>query len=178
MYSWAPVVSVAGMYGWVDVAMTCTSGPAPHVPCPSRGCSKPRRGRWRLARWGARALGDPREGDIVTADSMVMALRSTFEPSAARGLRAAFELRIGDVEVHARIRDGRLEAGRGRAGDADLIIEAGPAIRAVMAGEISTNAAVANGAVHMTGSRDLFDRFVELFPVRPLAATATDGSAP
>src|SRR5438105_7395761 len=34
----------------------------------------------RLGLWGAQSLGQPRPGEILTADSMVMAMRSTFVP--------------------------------------------------------------------------------------------------
>ena len=40
-----------------------------------------------LGRWGAKSLGEIRPGEIVTPDSMVMALRSTFRADAARGQR-------------------------------------------------------------------------------------------
>src|ERR1700736_888902 len=33
-----------------------------------------------LGRWGAKSLGDPRCEEIITADSLVMAMRSTFRP--------------------------------------------------------------------------------------------------
>src|SRR5690242_14319266 len=37
----------------------------------------------RLGLWGAQSLGQARDGEILTPDSMVMALRSTFRPDAA-----------------------------------------------------------------------------------------------
>src|SRR5438270_58416 len=40
-----------------------------------------------FGRWGARSLGEPRANEIVTCDSLVMALRSTFQPAAARARR-------------------------------------------------------------------------------------------
>src|SRR3954469_23471648 len=68
-----------------------------------------------LARWGARELGDPRPGEIVTAESMVVALRSTFRPERAVGVSATWEVRGGPVVFHARV-DGRtLSAGPGPA---------------------------------------------------------------
>src|SRR4030081_1271121 len=47
----------------------------------------------RLGLWGARSLGDPRPEEIVTTDSLILALRATFLPEAARELRASYELR-------------------------------------------------------------------------------------
>jgi DNA-binding HxlR family transcriptional regulator len=66
----------------------------------------------RLGRWGAQSLGDPRPDEVVTADALVMALRTTFQPEAARDLEIGYELRLGDVVVHARVDHGALTAGQ------------------------------------------------------------------
>src|SRR5437588_11310339 len=42
----------------------------------------------RLGLWGAKSLREPLPEDIVTTDSLVLALRATFRPEAARALRA------------------------------------------------------------------------------------------
>ena len=57
-----------------------------------------------LGRWGARSLGDPRPGEIITVDSVIMAMRTTFRPDAAKDLRASYELRLGDVILNMQIR--------------------------------------------------------------------------
>jgi len=54
-----------------------------------------------LARWGATRLGDPRPGEVVTADSLVMALRTTFHPDAAADVTATWERHVGDTVLHA-----------------------------------------------------------------------------
>jgi len=119
----------------------------------------------RFGRWGAKSLGDPHPGEVVTPDSMAMALRSTFRPEAADGVRAGYELRLGDVVVNARIHDGTVEAAAEPLPGADCVIEAGPAFRAVMAGEITPDEAVESGAVRVTGERQLFDRFAKMFRI-------------
>jgi DNA-binding HxlR family transcriptional regulator len=121
----------------------------------------------RLGRWGARSLGEPRPEDVLTADSLVLALRATFRPEAARGLRASYELRAGDVVVHARVDDGALEAAEGPLAGADLVLETGPALKALMAGELGPAEAVESGAVRLVGDPELLARFVELFRVGP-----------
>src|ERR1700736_4548362 len=75
----------------------------------------------RLGLWGARSLGEPGPEDIVTTDSLVLALRAPFLPEAARELQATYELHLGDVVVHARVDRGTLEAGEGPLGEADLL---------------------------------------------------------
>jgi DNA-binding HxlR family transcriptional regulator len=127
-----------------------------------------------LGLWGARSLGEPAPEDIVTTDSLILALRATFLPEAARGIRASYELHLGDIVIHARIDQGTLETGEGPLAEADLLIETGPAIRALMAGELSPGEAVENGSVRLTGDADLLSRFVEVFriPPAPIALTA------
>jgi len=120
-----------------------------------------------LGRWGSSLLGDPRPGEIVTVDSMTMALRSTFTPGAADGEPMRLELRIGDVIVHAIAQGSRLDAGPGPLPGADLVIEAGPNIRALMSGELTPDEALRSGAVKLEGSPDLLDRFVATFRIPP-----------
>ncbi len=122
----------------------------------------------RLGRWGAQSLGDPRPDAIVTADSLIMALRATFRPEAARGLQVAYELRLGEVSLHARVDDGTLEAAAGGLPDADLVIDTGPALRALLAGALSPAEAIENGSVRLTGDPGLLSRFVEVFHIPPL----------
>jgi len=118
-----------------------------------------------FGRWGARSLGDPRLDEIVTPDSMVMALRSTFRAEAAQGVRASYELRLGDVTVSARVHDGTVEAAAEPLPGADLVIEAGPGIRALMAGEITPAAAIEDGVVRIDGKRRLFEQFAKMFRI-------------
>jgi DNA-binding HxlR family transcriptional regulator len=125
-----------------------------------------------FGRWGAKALGDPRPDETVTVDSMVMALRSTFRAAAATGRRIGFELRLGDVVIHARVGNGKIAAGAGALPGADLIIEAGPGIRALMAGEITPEQALEAGAVRITGDPKLLSRFAQMFRIEPMPAAS------
>jgi len=121
-----------------------------------------------LGRWGAKNLGDPRADETITVDSLITALRSTFHPEAARGLRAGYELRLGEIVLHARVDGGRVEVAEGSLPGADLAIEAGPGIRALMAGELSPARAIENGTVHVTGDPELLTRFAEIFRIEPM----------
>ncbi|MBC5815637.1 MAG: transcriptional regulator [Candidatus Eremiobacteraeota bacterium] len=118
-----------------------------------------------LGRWGAKTLGDPRPDEIVTHDSMIMAMRTTFQPQAARKLRATYELRMGDIVLHLRITNGKLDVQPGPLPDADLVIEAGPAIKLLMSRELTPKDAIANGSVQLTGDTSLLDRFVDIFQI-------------
>jgi DNA-binding HxlR family transcriptional regulator/putative sterol carrier protein len=125
----------------------------------------------RLGLWGAQSLGQPRPGEIMTADSMVMALRATFVPEAAHGLQVSFELRLGEIVLHARIGAGTVAVAEGPLANADLVIEAGPAVKDLMTGELSAAQAIDNGSVRLTGNPALLERFVELFHI-PARATS------
>ena len=96
----------------------------------------------RLGRWGAQSLGERRPDEIVTADSMIMALRTTFHPDAARGLRAGYELHFGDIVIHARLDDGSLVTGAGPLPVAEFVLDGAAPRRPLLAGEISPALAV------------------------------------
>lgn len=121
-----------------------------------------------MGRWGAKLLHDPLPGEVVTTDSIIMAMRTTFRPEAARGVRVSYELRMGEIVVNMRIDDGSLEVARGPAHKADLVIEAGPAIKMLMTGELSPADAVRNGSVSLIGKRKLLDTFAAIFRIDPM----------
>jgi DNA-binding HxlR family transcriptional regulator len=125
-----------------------------------------------LGRWGARSLGEPKLGDILNQDSLILALQATFRPEAARGLRVSYQLQFGDLVVHAHVDDGELDAAPGALGVPDLVIETEAAIRALMAGEISPREAVESGSVRIEGDIVLLERFVEVFHIPPGPAAA------
>lgn len=120
-----------------------------------------------LGRWGAPRLGDPREGEIVTAESFAMALRTTFRPDTAGDVAATtpvtYEVHLGDLVTHAIVTGDRVTAGTGPATKADLVIRSGPEIKQVMAGEITPTQALRAGTVTIEGSRRLWTRFARTF---------------
>jgi DNA-binding HxlR family transcriptional regulator len=128
----------------------------------------------KLSRWGASTLGGPRREDIVTTDSMLTALRATFRPETARRLQVSYELRLGEIVLHARIDRGALEVGEGPLADADLVIEAGPALKALMAAEMSPREAIETGSIRLktgnvsyTEDPGLLAWFAEIFHIPP-----------
>ncbi len=126
----------------------------------------------RLGTWGAARLGEPRPGEVLTSDAMVIALRAMFRPAGAAGLHAAFQIELcqfdlGPVVFHARVDDGELRAGAGPLAGADLIISGGPETRALFAGEVGAREAVEDGLVRLGGTADdpvaLLEAFTEAF---------------
>ena len=118
-----------------------------------------------LGRWGAQYLGEPRLGETITEDSIAMALRTTFRPEEAGKARLTYLLRLGAIEVHARIRDGAIFVGRGPVESPDLIIETGPALRMLLAREVTPVEAIRKRLVRVTGDPKLLERFVKMFRI-------------
>ncbi len=118
-----------------------------------------------LGRWGAQHLGEPRPDETVTEDSIAMALRTTFRPEAAGRAKVTYLLKLGPIEVHARVRDGEVTVGRGPVAKPDLVIETGPAMKLLMAGEISPADALKKKLVKITGDPKLLDRFARMFRI-------------
>lgn len=124
-----------------------------------------------LARWGSRtALTAAGE---LSVDALVIALKTTFDPQAAGGLRAGYELRLDGDRFRAEITGGRIELARGGADEPDAIIEttAGTFRSMVFRGRDLAEAQ-RSGDVTVEGDQDAAARFVRLFP-RPTAAPAT-----
>lgn len=127
----------------------------------------------KLCRWGMRTMGGLQRDEIVTADSLIMGLRVTFSPEAARGIRINFVVELGNVVVHACVSNGQVEIGKGHLPDADLIIEAGPPLQLLLSGEMSPKEALEAGGVRLrapdggSGSFGLLVWFVELFHIPP-----------
>ncbi len=118
-----------------------------------------------LGQWGAKRLGDPRDGEIVTEDSLAMAMRTTFRPNEAKNDTISYELHVGDIVFHANVDRGTVDVGRGPLENPDLVIEASPALRLLMAREVTTQEALKQGIVSIKGPRKLLDRFAATFQI-------------
>lgn len=117
-----------------------------------------------LGAWGFKAMGDPREEQIITPDSMTMALRTAFRPQVAASLPAtAYGARFGPAELFIRVDGPALDVRRGD-GPVDLSFAAGPGIRRLISGELPAERAIATGVVEvLRGPGDLLGRFAETF---------------
>lgn len=122
-----------------------------------------------LAAWGARA---PLEvASELSADSMVIALKTTFDARAAQDLEAEVALRLGDEAFRIRVMRGGLEVDRAAAARPDAVIDTDVAtLRSLVFMARPLAEALAAGAVRVEGDRALVERFVTLFP-RPEPAS-------
>ncbi|WP_375387130.1 winged helix-turn-helix transcriptional regulator [uncultured Amnibacterium sp.] len=117
-----------------------------------------------LGAWGFKALGDAREEQVITPDSMTMDLRTAFRPEVAAGLpTTAYAARLGAAELLIRVDGPALEVVRGD-GLVDLAFAAGPDIRRLISGELAADRAIATGVVEvLRGRGDLLGRFASTF---------------
>jgi DNA-binding HxlR family transcriptional regulator len=129
-----------------------------------------------LGRWGFQSMGDPAEGDVVTAASLTMALRAAFRPdSDPKSLD--FQIGMDEVELRARVTDGELNVvqiapplppvgGSLPGGQPQLKFSASPAIHHLMTGAVSPAEALKQGVVTIEkGSATLLERFAKLFRI-------------
>lgn len=116
--------------------------------------------------WGYKALGDQRDEQIITPDSMTIDLRAAFRPQVAEELPAtAYAARLGEAELFIRVDRQTLEVRRGD-GDADLAFAAGADIRRLISGELPPEQAISTGAVEvLRGRGELLARFARTFHV-------------
>jgi DNA-binding HxlR family transcriptional regulator len=118
-----------------------------------------------LGRWGSVAPFPPGEPGLGV-DSAILALRTLFDPSAANGLSATYELRLADQPFHARVADGRLEVARASAEKPDATIETDTGtLSALLWHGRRLPEALRSGDVEIEGSRPAVERFLRLFPL-------------
>ena len=126
----------------------------------------------RLGRWGARSPSRPCEATLGV-DSLVLSFRTMFDPRAADGLKARYELRLGEDRFHAVVDDGRLEIARGGADRPDATIETDSGTLAALVYEgRQLDEALRSGDIKMEGDESAVERFLTLFPLPELAPPA------
>ena len=118
-----------------------------------------------LGFWGSVAPF-PSEDATIGADATAIALKTLFDPVAADGVSARYELRFGDERFRLRVADGQLELARGEAEEPDAAIETAPGtLAAVLWHGRKLDDALQSGELKVEGSRRALNRFVRLFPL-------------
>jgi DNA-binding HxlR family transcriptional regulator len=122
-----------------------------------------------LGAWGFKALGDPRDEQLITPDAMTMDLRTAFRANIAATLPAtAYAARLGSAELLIRVDGGSLDVSRfsetGGHGDSDLAFASATGIHRLISGELAPQRAIATGVVEVLHGRgELLDRFAQTF---------------
>jgi DNA-binding HxlR family transcriptional regulator len=108
-----------------------------------------------LGRWASGSPTFP-AGAALGPDSLVLALKTTFDPGKADGLDARYELRVGDVPFRITVAEGRFDAAHGEAQHPDATItgDAGTVAEVVFQGS-PLDEALRSGALKIEGDRRL-----------------------
>jgi len=127
-----------------------------------------------LGHWAARSPSGLPLDAPVGADSIILALRSRFDPGAAPGLHARYELALGEDHFRIEIADAEIEVAHGRAAQADATIDTDPnTLASVLWGGQPLRAAQRSGKMTIDGDKTAVERFLRLFPMpRPTTATS------
>lgn len=117
-----------------------------------------------LGAWGFKAMGDPRDDQVVTPDALAVTLRTAFQAQVAATLPpTAYAARLGDAHLRIRVDGPVLDVGRGD-GPVDLAFATGPDLHRLISGELAPGRAIATGAVEVLhGPGVLLDRFATTF---------------
>lgn len=123
-----------------------------------------------FGRWGAATLATPRPEDIITEDSVMVALHAMFVEAVALDVQLSFVLDLGPVVVNGVVDRGRLVVHRGPLPGVDVVIEPGPLLMPLLTRETTAAKALASGQVKVTGPERAFEQFVSLFELPNLPA--------
>ncbi len=127
-----------------------------------------------LGRWGARSPDMPFGAPTSTA-SLIIALRTMFDPEAALGIEVSLELRLGEETFEVCVSGGRLEIIRGSASHPDVVMEGDTeTLKALAFGGMLLAEAVQMGALTVTGDKVSAQRFFKFFRLpEPIALAAS-----
>jgi DNA-binding HxlR family transcriptional regulator/putative sterol carrier protein len=127
-----------------------------------------------LGHWAARSPTPPSDAPIGV-DSIVLALRSRFDAGAAHGLRAGYELQLGDDRFRIEVGDDQIAVARGGADQADATIDTDPdTLAAVLWNGEPLADAQRSGRMTIEGDKTAVERFARLFPLPEPAAAVSE----
>jgi DNA-binding HxlR family transcriptional regulator len=113
-----------------------------------------------LGRWAARSPSQP-SGAPIGADSLVLALRARFDADGAKGLRASYELRLGEDRFRIEVSDDEFHIVRGGTDQPDAVIDTDPG---TLAAVLWDGRPLAAAEMRIVGDQAAVERLVRLFP--------------
>jgi DNA-binding HxlR family transcriptional regulator len=124
-----------------------------------------------LGRWAARLRTASSDAPIASADSVILAMRGLFDPAAAHGLHANYELRLGEDRFRVQVADDDIKVARGDADPADATIETDPdTLNAVLLEGRPLADAQRSGDIAIDGDKTAVEHLIRLFPLPEPAA--------
>ncbi len=131
-----------------------------------------------LGRWGS-SSNLPAGAPALGVDAVVVALKTMFDPVASAGMRAAYQLRLGEHGFAITVADGEIELRRGEATAPDATIDTDPGtLAALLWHGYPLASAVDAGVLRIEGGRRVVGRFLKLFPAAEPAGPRTSGFRP
>jgi len=134
----------------------------------------------KLGAWGARSPLPP-DSQAIGPDSIVLALRSLFDPEIAGDLSASYNLQIGEDRYRVDVAAGEVHLERGAATDPEVTftVPDAPTLAAVLTDHLPLEDALASGALQIDGPRQAAKRFLRFFPMpAPCMCEGAAESAP
>jgi len=125
-----------------------------------------------FGRWAVRSPTFP-EGRPMSVNSLVLSLRTMFDPAAAVGFDAELELRFDDQPFRVRVARRRLEIVPGPAAAPEAVISGNPnALASVIYEGRDLGEALRAGELRLEGKAAIAKRFAALFPLPAPAPAA------
>lgn len=118
-----------------------------------------------LGRWGARSPHHDR-AHAFSAASLVLSLRTLFDPERAQGFKKRVGLRIDGESFVARVKKGRFSIERGELAGCDCVLSArAPVLAAVIYEGVCARQLAAEGRLGLEGDAGIAEKFARLFPM-------------
>jgi DNA-binding HxlR family transcriptional regulator len=115
-----------------------------------------------LGRWASGSPSFPRDAEMGP-DSIVLAMKSTFEPAAAAGLDATYALVLDDLPYRIAVANGSFEARRGEADRPDATIRTDSAtLTALVFGGRSLSDGLRAHDIEIEGDKRAVTRLIRL----------------
>ncbi|MEU4765742.1 winged helix-turn-helix transcriptional regulator [Actinosynnema sp. NPDC023794] len=125
-----------------------------------------------LGRWGGRSPS-LRHDATLSVDSLMLALKTLFDPRRAEGFTADLVLRLGEDSFRVQLSVDRIWITRGELDHPQAVIETDPAtLKALVWSGRRLSEAIEDGDITVTGSRERVERFLGLFPLPEPAVVA------
>ena len=115
-----------------------------------------------LGRWGVRSPS-LRSSDEVNVDSLMLALKTLYDPEGAEDFTADLEVRMGEDAFALHVSADGVDIARGELARPDTVVETDRAtLNALVARDRTLAEAIESGDVTLTGSQENLERFLSL----------------
>lgn len=126
-----------------------------------------------LASWGSRSP-DMRLDAPIGVDSLLLSLKTLFDPQAASGFAVTLALRLGEDHFQVIVAEGRVDISRGDPSQPDATLDTDlSTLLTLLRTTVPLDKALADGASRVEGDRLAVEKWRRLFPL-PRPAPAHD----